>query len=295
MRACDLLAPEGPLAARMPGYEQRAGQLEMAAAVERALDEDRVLLCEAGTGTGKTLAYLVPALQSGRRVVVSTASKALQEQIFDKDLPLLRQVLARDVEAMVIKGLSNYLCLRRFDEFSRDPNLPASMRRALPLFEQLRLHSNTGDIAEVNLDEHHPALSRVTSSSDTRLGKRCNHYESCFVTRLKKSAQQAQLLTVNHHLLCADLAVRGDHPGSVLPDYDALIVDEAHRLEDTATQMSGLHLSDRSIASINKELERLVLLLKLPAAIVGRIPNATTSRTMSSHASTPMLRPEHGR
>lgn len=269
MKASEVLAPTGPLAALMPGYEQRAGQLEMATAVERALDEDRVLLCEAGTGTGKTLAYLVPALQSGRRVVVSTASKALQEQIFDKDLPLLRQVLAQDINALVIKGLSNYLCLRRFEEFSADPDLGAPMRRALPLLEQLRQSSSTGDIAEVNLDENHPAFARVSSSSDTRLAKRCNHYDACFVTRLKKKAQQAQLLIVNHHLLCADLAVRGDHPGSVLPDYEALIVDEAHKLEDTATQMFGIHLSDRSVLSLSKEVERLATMLKLPPAVLG--------------------------
>ncbi len=262
-RAAELLGPTGPLASRLVGYEQRAGQLAMADAVERALGDDQVLLCEAGTGTGKTLAYLVPALLSGRRVVVSTASKALQEQIANKDLPLIQEHLGLDIDAVVLKGLGNYLCLRRFGELrdgfvdTKSGQTAREVARALPLVEAWAQSTTTGDRAELAaLSESHPIWPLVTSSSETRIGPRCEHYEACHVTRVKRAAEKAQLLIVNHHLLFADLAIKGEHPGGVLPPYDVLVLDEAHRVEDVATTFFGARVSSGGLERVFADVER---------------------------------------
>jgi ATP-dependent DNA helicase DinG len=256
--ARQVLGPEGPLAGSLGGYEQRRGQLDMAEAVEHALADDRILLCEAGTGTGKTFAYLVPALLSGRKVVVSTASRALQEQIHDKDLPAVRALLGVEAPSRLVKGLGNYLCLRRFDELRRSPSEASeAVREALPQLEAWALGSERGDVAELGeLAEDHPIWREVTASSDTRLGSRCPHHVGCHVTRMKRDAQAAQLLVVNHHLLLADLVVAGDHPGSVLPPYDALIIDEAHKLEDVATAFFGARVSSRAVERLLGDVRR---------------------------------------
>ena len=204
-----LLGPDGPLAAAFPGYEEREGQLEMADAVERALAGSRTLVCEAGTGTGKTLAYLVPAIQSGLKVVVSTATKALQEQILAKDLPLIAEHLGLDPQAALGKGLGNYLCLRRFDELRQSAGVhpDPSIRRSLPLLERWARDTETGDRAElVTLPEGDPIWREVCSSSETRIGQGCDHFERCFVTKMRRELDEARLLIVNHHLFFADLA-----------------------------------------------------------------------------------------
>ncbi len=256
--ARELLGPDGPLARRMAGYEHRDGQLDMADAVERALDEDRVVLCEAGTGTGKTLAYLVPALLSGRRVVVSTASKALQEQIIASDLPLIREHLELDVSAVLVKGLSNYLCRRRYNALRQSSELLASpLRQALPLVERWAAETSVGDIAEVDeLAEAHPIWREITSSSDARIGQSCPHFDECHITRLKRAAEGAHVVVVNHHLFFADLAIKGDHRGGALPHYDAVILDEAHRLEDVAGQFFGARISSAGVGRVLRDLER---------------------------------------
>ena len=255
MSARELLGDSGPLSRHLPGYEVRAGQLEMADAVERALAEDRILLCEAGTGTGKTLAYLVPAILSGRKVVVSTATRALQEQIAERDLPLIERALGIDPRAQVMKGLSNYLCLRRFEEARR-----RSLGSAIGTVETWRRETESGDIAELDALAEDAAIWReVTSSSDTRVGSACEHYEECFVTRMKRRAERARLLIVNHHLFFADLALRGPHPGRVIPDYDAVIFDEAHQLEDVATDFFGIRVSSARIDAFLRDAERAFL------------------------------------
>ena len=254
-RAAELLGGAGPLAASLARYESRPGQLDMAAAVERALAEERVLLCEAGTGTGKTLAYLIPAILSGKKVVVSTATRALQEQIATRDLPLIER-MGLEPRAAVMKGLSNYLCLRRFDEQRR-----SSLDPALRQIEDWRGATLVGDISELSsLSEDHPAWRDVTSSSDTRLGAGCAHFDECFVTRMRRDADAARLVIVNHHLFFADLALRGPHPGRVLPDYDAVIFDEAHQLEDIATDFFGVRVSSARIEGIFRDLGRVVAL-----------------------------------
>jgi len=255
--ARDQLGLYGPLPHLVDRYEERAGQLAMADAVERALEEDRILLCEAATGTGKTLAYLVPALLSGRRVVVATASRALQDQIYFKDLPLARQIVDVDVTATLVKGLGNYVCRRRLDLF-RDGLAPQPRgREALPLVDDWVEQTDRGDVAELTeLAEQHPIWAAITSSSETRLGSRCPHHERCFVTQLKRRAEGSTLLVVNHHLLLADLAIRGEHPARVLPDYDAVIIDEAHKLEDVATSFFGTRVTSRRVDRLLDESQR---------------------------------------
>ncbi len=245
----ELLGPGGPLASALTAYESRAGQLEMAAAVEQTLSDDRILFCEAGTGTGKTLAYLVPALLSGKKVIVSTATRALQEQIFQRDLPLIERALGVTFPVALMKGLSNYVCRRRLAEFrASETSLRPMYARSLDSLLRFVEATESGDLAELaGLAEDDPIRAEVASSSDTRVGPSCPYYDECFVTRMRREAERARLVVVNHHLFFADLALRGPHPGRVLPDYDAVIFDEAHQLEDIATEFFGMRVSRRRL------------------------------------------------
>ncbi len=256
--AAELLGPGGPLATGLARYEERPGQIRMAEAIERALGEERILLSEAGTGTGKTLAYLVPAILSGKKIVISTATRALQEQIFFKDLPLVRSVLGLPVEATLMKGLGNYLCRRRWEELLRSEEaLRPGMASVIATLRDWVEATETGDLAELaGLREDDPARHAVASSSDTRLGPVCQHFDACFVTRMRREAESARIVVVNHHLFFADLALRGPHPGRVLPDYDAVIFDEAHQLEDIATEFFGVRLSESRLRRALDDAER---------------------------------------
>jgi ATP-dependent DNA helicase DinG len=245
----EILGRNGRLASVLPGYEHREVQLEMARAVERTLADKGVLLVEAGTGTGKTLAYLVPALLSGLKVVVSTGTRTLQDQLMEHDLPLLERGLGEPVSAACMKGLGNYLCLRRYEEFRQSSgSLLGARPRELELLEDWRGRTETGDRAELRtLPESAGIWSEVHSGSDTRIGPRCTFYADCFVTKMREAAKKAQLVVVNHHLFFADLALRGPHGAAVLPDYDAVIFDEAHLLEDIATDFFGISVSTQRI------------------------------------------------
>ncbi len=275
--ARELLGPDGPLARALPGYEAREAQLSMADAVERALAGERHLVCEAGTGTGKTLAYLVPAILSGKKVVVSTATKALQEQIVTKDLPLLAHYTGLRVDALLVKGLSNYLCRRRYGEFRLSPEgLRPAHASALATIERWAGETETGDLAElVTLEERDLVRLEVASSSDTRVGAGCVYYDECFVTRLKREAERAQLLVVNHHLLFADLALKGDHPGGALPPYEAVVFDEAHQLEDVATDFFGARVSGARVEALARDAERAFRRSGLGDALFTRAENAS--------------------
>lgn len=270
MRAQQLLGADGPFARAMPGYELRSGQLDMAEAVQRTLDRDGVLLTEAGTGTGKTLAYLVPALLSGKKVVVSTGTKTLQDQIMEHDLPLLREHLDIPVEAACMKGLNNYLCLRRYHELlegAAADEMPGgtqgSQTRWLPVLQQWEAETESGDHAELEgLPEGSSLWSAVQSGSDTRIGAKCRFYDACYVTRMKQQAQEAQLVIVNHHLFFADLATRGPHGGGVIPDYDAVIFDEAHQIEDVATDFFGISVSTTRLERLVRDARKSLLATK---------------------------------
>ncbi len=272
MRAVDLLGPGGPLARAIDGYEHRPQQLEMAELVEHALNEQGIALVEAGTGTGKTLAYLVPALLSGKKVVISTGTKTLQDQIMQRDLPLLESYLGVPVSAALMKGLNNYLCLRRYDEFVHSPeaDLP-QFARHLPVLREFRAGSQSGERSDLSaVPEDAPIWSQVQSSSETRIGQRCSHYERCFVTKMRRAAEEAQIIVVNHHLFFADLALRGQHGNAgAIPDYDAVIFDEAHQIEDVVTEFFGVRLSTARIESLVRDAERAYRAAKMLDAKEG--------------------------
>ncbi len=256
-RCADILGLGGPFTSRFAHYEPRTTQIEMATAVERAIEEERVLLCEAGTGTGKTLAYLLPALLSGKKVIVSTATRALQAQIVNDDLPWITEALGFEPRVATMKGLSNYICRRRFAEHYAShlakPRIPKSLR----IIREFCDRSRSGDISHLTtLSEDDPQWADVTASSDTRIGAGCTYFDRCFVTQMRRQADQAQLVVVNHHLFFADLALRGPHPGRVLPNYDVVIFDEAHQLEDIATEFFGTKISSQALTRITRELTR---------------------------------------
>lgn len=258
MRASDLLGPEGPLVRALDGYEHRPSQLAMADAVENAIREGGVALIEAGTGTGKTLAYLVPALLSGKKVVVATRTKNLQDQLRTKDLPLLRRVLepeGMEVDVAFMKGLGNYLCLRRYEAARRSALAEEPWaKKQLAVVEQWRSRTSSGERSDLrDLEEDAGIWSHVQSGSDTRVGARCPHYEDCFVTKMRRAGDEAQLVVVNHHLFFADLAMRGPHGGAVLPDYDVVIFDEAHAIEDVATLFFGSEVSTGKIERLARD------------------------------------------
>jgi len=219
--AAELLGPDGPLARSLPAYEARPAQLEMARAVESALAADQVLICEAGTGTGKSLAYLVPALLSGKKVIVSTATRALEEQIFWKDLPLIERALGVPVRAALMKGISNYVCRRRLAEFrAGEESARPKFARSLAMLDDWLAETESGDLAELSgLREDDPLRREVSSSSDTRIGAGCAYFNECYVTRMRREAEAAQLVVVNHHLFFADLALRGPHPARLCMTY----------------------------------------------------------------------------
>ncbi len=262
MGAAELLGPAGPFAMALAGYEARAGQLEMAAAVERCLRQEGVLLIEAGTGTGKTLAYLVPALLGAgrKKVIISTATRALQDQIYHKDLPLAQHVLGLNVEVALMKGLPNYVCRRRYREFASSAEaLRPEWARSLPLVQRWLEESTSGALEELEaLAEDDPLWSRISAASERRIGAGCAFFESCYITAMRRQAARARLVVVNHHLFFADLALRGAHPSSVLPDYDAVIFDEAHQLEDVATEHFGVSVSSARVARLVSDASRLL-------------------------------------
>jgi ATP-dependent DNA helicase DinG len=269
MSAADLLGPHGPLARALPHYEHRPEQLAMAALVERALADDAVALVEAGTGTGKTLAYLVPAVLSGKRVVVSTGTKTLEDQIMQQDLPLLEEHLGVRVSAAMMKGLGNYLCLRRYEEFVHGPDADRPPHvRYLPLLTAFRDRTYSGERSEfTELPEDNPLWSAVQSGSDTRIGQRCPHYEACFVTRMRRRAEEAQIIVVNHHLFFADLALRGQHGNAgAIPDYDAVIFDEAHQIEDVVTDFFGVRVSSSRLEVMVRDADRSFRAARIEAA-----------------------------
>ncbi len=257
--AGSLLLPGGPLARELDRYEDRPQQRDMAAAIEAALEDRRPLLCEAGTGTGKTLAYLLPAAASGLRVVVSTGTRALQEQLTQKDIPLAAAALGRPIAWATLKGVSNYLCRRRAAELELYAALIGESEEEREEIDAIRswmVATETGDRVEMGaLGEDSPWWDRLTVTSETRLGPRCPHFESCFVTAARRRAEKASLIVVNHHLYFADLALRASHPGArVLPDHDAVVFDEAHLLEDVMTEHFSIGVSTVRIALLGRDL-----------------------------------------
>ena len=230
----------------------------MADAVEDAIRDCEVLLVEAGTGTGKTWAYLVPALLSGQKVIVSTGTRNLQDQIMEQDVPLLLRQLDLDVDVACMKGLANYLCLRRYEQFRHSAE-SAPLGADLHVLDEWKRTTTTGDRVELPLPEDASIWHHVQSGSDTRIGAKCSHFEECFVTRMRREAEKAQLVVVNHHLFFADLALRGPRGGAVLPDYDVVIFDEAHQIEDVATRFFGTQVTSGMIERFARDTQRALL------------------------------------
>ncbi len=280
MAARELLAAGGPLAQVLPGYEARTEQLAMTDAVEAALEEGTGLLVEAGTGTGKSLAYLIPAAQSSLRVVISTATKALGEQIIEKDIPTLRR-LGLHPDVTLVKGLSNYVCLRRLEEYRQGITTGAvapevGIDRVLAWVDD----TLTGDRADLaSLSEEAPVWREVVSSSDTRVGPKCRFYDQCFVTKMRRKAETSQIIVTNHHMFCADLALRGGFSGAqALPDYDAVIFDEAHCLEDVATEFFGVRLTRARVDTLVRDADRA---LRAAGFFVDRTREGSVMRSLN--------------
>ncbi|HZI48866.1 MAG TPA: helicase C-terminal domain-containing protein, partial [Pyrinomonadaceae bacterium] len=268
----EVFGPEGLIASTHPEYEHRPGQIKMAEAVLRAFEQRRHLIVEAGTGTGKTLAYLVPAIAaacgSGARIVISTGTKNLQEQLMDKDIPFLQETLPVKFRAAVMKGRSNYACLHRIKRAESMPVLDGLDQ--IDQFDEVFRWStttDTGDRAELSsLPESLPFWRHIDARSDTCLGQKCPDFEPCFVTKMRQRAIDADVVVVNHHLFFADLALRNGAYGAVLPDYAAVILDEAHQIEDVASEYFGVGVSNYQIDDLlydvgglrleNNEVER---------------------------------------
>ena len=261
-RVAEALSDRGALARAMPAFEPRPGQRRMAAATAHVLETGGVLLAEAGTGTGKTLAYLVPAILSGQRVLISTGTKNLQDQVFYKDLPDLRRALGVDFRATYMKGRGNYLCLHRFAAARAEAAsslLPLAERSVLDQLAEWADRTETGDRAEIDdLPDNLTVWNDVAATAENCIGTECPAYQECFVTRMRQQAAESDVVIVNHHLLCADAAVRQNAYGEVIPACSVAVIDEAHQLEDVATQYFGIAVSNHRLDELYHDGRRLV-------------------------------------
>ena len=253
----ELLGASGALARLLPGYRPRKGQLEMADAVAAALATRGRLIVEAGTGTGKTFAYLIPALLCGRHVIVSTGTRPLQDQLFHRDLPLLAQAIGRPVRIALLKGRANYLCRHRLKLAIAAPELPGLAKKRSRALERIERWSRTtvsGDIGELeSVPDADPAWLSATSTRENCLGQSCPEFRDCHVVKARREAQAADLVIVNHHLLLADMAIREDGFGELLPGTDAVILDEAHQFPEVAAQFFGNQVGSRVLAALVRD------------------------------------------
>ncbi|HRH28100.1 MAG TPA: ATP-dependent DNA helicase, partial [Aquabacterium sp.] len=222
----ELFASTGPLARALPGYRVRSEQIEMSLAILQAMAEGRSVVVEAGTGVGKTAAYLVPAMLAGGKVIVSTGTKALQDQLFNRDLPNVRDALGLPIKAALLKGRSNYLCWHHLDRANQDATLLGSRQEVkdLGLINRFKTLTSTGDKAEcASVPETAPIWMRVTSTRENCLGSECAHYTDCFVLKARREAQDADVVVVNHHLFFADLMLREEGAPELLPSAQTII------------------------------------------------------------------------
>jgi ATP-dependent DNA helicase DinG len=279
----DIFGPGGVLSERHPGYEFRRSQLEMAELVDNAFLKHQHALIEAGTGTGKTLAYLIPAIQSGRRVVISTATKSLQEQLFNKDVPFLQKYFAPNLKVALMKGRNNFLCRQKVHLMEGQPVLKGMDE--IDWFSQIRdweKLTETGDRAELTfLPDDSDLWNRIDARSDTCTSQKCPEFANCFITGMHQRAQEADLIIVNHHLFFADLAIRQDDFGSILPEYAAVIFDEAHEIEDVASDYFGRAVSSYKLDELARDAEQTLRLLQVSAPTVRRCVTQLRERAHS--------------
>ena len=261
----DIFGPEGPLERALPDFKVRRQQLRMAERVAAALDARETLAVEAGTGTGKTFAYLVPALLSGARVLISTGTRTLQDQLFSKDLPLVAAALGRPAKVALLKGRSNYLCRYRLaragtqiEQLSFD-EAPVRASGSEKMLNRIRNWSRTtriGDLSEIRgLSDSHAVWPQVTSTRENCLGNRCPDIARCHVAVARRQALDSDIVVVNHHLLLADLALKEDGFGDILGSADAVILDEAHQIPDLATQFFGASVSSRRVEGVLRDIQ----------------------------------------
>ncbi len=263
----DVFAEKGLLSIRLPSFERREGQAQMAAAVAATLaaeaveDEQgrlqaKILVVEAETGIGKTLAYLIPAVLSGKRVIVSTATLTLQDQIADKDIPLVETILGEPLSALIMKGRENYLCLYRWYQYRANPQQHLVADKRLARMDNWLATTRWGDRAELSwLGERDPFWQKLTANSTQCLGGNCPEYENCYITKLRKEAGKRQLLVINHHLFFSDLALRKGGFGELLPRYEAVIFDEAHHIENVASLFFGKNWSQYQVVDLLADIE----------------------------------------
>ncbi|HET8668109.1 MAG TPA: DEAD/DEAH box helicase, partial [Terriglobales bacterium] len=273
--------PGGLLSRTHPAYEYRRGQLQMAQAVEQALAESRHLIVEAGTGTGKTLGYLLPILRSGKRVIISTATKALQEQLYYKDVPFLDRVFYPKgdghLRVCYMKGRNNYLCRQKLYDLTSQPVLSGldeiDQFRTIAEWEKI---TETGDRAELaSLPENSPLWAKLDCRTDACTGKKCANFERCFITEMKRRAAESDIIIVNHHLFFADLAIKQEADGTpdvgILPDAAAVVFDEAHELESVAGEYFGVSVSNLRFEDLARDVE---IALRQKSLLTSDIVNA---------------------
>ena len=272
----EIFGPEGWLARKHPHYEFRRGQLEMAESVEEALDNRHHLIVEAGTGTGKTLAYLVPIIRSGRRVVISTGTKNLQEQLFWKDIPFLKKLFPK-MRVTLMKGRQNYLCRQKLYDLEKQPVLNGMEEvEQYAEISEWEKRTETGDRAELGkLPDSSELWARIDARRELCTGQKCAQFERCFITWMHQRAAESDIIIVNHYLFFADLALKQMEFTSILPDYTALVFDEAHDIEDVATHYFGLQVSSYRVEELARDAELTLRLKGLQGPTVADVVTAT--------------------
>lgn len=267
-----IFASGGLLERSHSAYEFRPSQLEMARIVDDAFANKRQVVIEAGTGTGKTLAYLIPAIRSGRKVVVSTATKSLQEQLFQKDVPFLQKHFAPNLKVALMKGRSNFLCRAKVHQMDGQAVLQGIDE--VDWFSQIRdweKLTETGDRSELTfLPDDSDLWNRIDARSDLCTGQKCPEFNSCFITAMHQRAHEADLIIVNHHLFFADLAIRDNDFGSILPEYSAVVFDEAHEIEDVASDYFGREVSSYQFEELARDTEAMLRMLQLEASVLRK-------------------------
>ena len=264
----------GTLSKWHPNYEHRPGQMQMAEAVESALAERKHLIVEAGTGTGKTLSYLVPAILSGKRIVVSTGTKNLQEQLFFKDIPFLQKHFPKPIQVCYMKGRGNYACLQKIYDAEKEPILTGLEEVAD--FQIIRKWLETtefGDRAEIKtLPESSSAWAKVDARGELCTGQKCKQFEKCFITLMHQRAAASDIIIVNHHLFFADLALKDEQfEGGILPEYHAVVFDEAHEIEDVAGQYFGTQVSNYRVTELRRDIAVIARSKKFGSTELDRI------------------------
>lgn len=299
--AAAIFAPGGLISQFHAGYEYREGQVRMAESIALAFHDKKHLLVEAGTGTGKTLAYLIPAINESirtrKRIIISTGTKNLQEQLMEKDIPLLKQMFPKKFTAAYMKGRSNYACLYRLHKSDDQPILDGLSD--IDSFREVREWSRetrTGDRAELtHLPENLSFWNRVNAKSDTCIGQKCPDFEPCFISRMRAAAENADIVVVNHHLFFADLNVRGNQYGKVLPDYGAVIFDEAHLIEDIAADYFGFQVSNYRIDELVRDAAALPITDAIANAGIMKTAARIAGFSEQMWARLPQARAQEGR